>query len=100
MQDRIRDLICDLICDIEIKDLIHKGIQDVFFKEKRITHGYSKADTFEPSLMNDIVRHQIELFVKVAVEHWIINNERYVMDVVNRTVQEGAGSAMNNIFSM
>lgn len=102
MKDRIRDSIGDLLSDEDLKKLIERGMEDVFFKGKIDRDSWGNVRSEQLPLIHQMVKEHIEPIVQEEVAKYIDNNRELVIDVIKQTLEVGAGmllvKAMNQTF--
>ena len=93
MMERIKASIGDLITDDELKKLVDRGMDEVFFKKEIIKVGY--YDTKQsPSFMEKIVKELMEDKVRERMKVYLTEHEKEVLEVVEKVIKEGAGAAV------
>jgi hypothetical protein len=102
MQDRIRDSIGDLLSDEDLKKLIERGMEDVFFKGKVVQEPWGRVTSEQLPLIHRMVKEHIEPIVREEVAKYIDNNRELVVNTIKQTLEVGAGmllvKAMNQTF--
>jgi hypothetical protein len=95
MKARIKDSIGDLLSDEDIKKLIDKGLQDVFFTKPRIKDprdSYKMIDG--PTMLEDIIKTCIQPAVEKVVREYVAEHQEEVFTNVQAVVSQGLGTAM------
>jgi len=95
MHDKIRDSIGDLISNEELKVLVDKAVQELFFTERRIPGSNSwDSNNAEPPLIHEIVEELLMETVQDIVKVYFNEHPQEILKVVNQVVKEGLGSAL------
>ena len=98
IKDRIKDGIEDLMSDQDILDLVHKALDDVFFKERVRVDNWGHKEIVQP-LAYEMAKELLSERLEKAVLKWIKDNEDLVEYELNRVLVDGAGQALAMGFS-
>lgn len=93
MKARIKESIGDLITDEELKRLLDKAMQEVFFAPTKV-----KVNSWEtkegPSLLHSLVKELIEPSMKEAISVWIAQHPEEVAKAIDTVLTNGVGEAV------
>lgn len=82
MLDRVREGIGDLITDEQLKNLIEKGIDDVFFKEPKDYCGNRREKSLIEKMIDASIKENVEKLVKDHIKlHMEANKEQFVKQI-------------------
>ncbi len=103
LKTRIRESIGDLLSDDDLKKIIDRGLEEVFFTEKvTITGHYSNNKQITPPLIHQMIKELLQPNVDEIIKQYIHEHETEVNEIIHNTVQEGIGTclvkAMNSMF--
>ena len=103
LKERIRESIGELLSDDDLSTIVQRGIDEVFFQERRIPAPRYGHVSYEPPLIHEIVKEVLTARMIVAVDSWLRSHEEEVEAAITETVEAGAGAAMlqgmNKFFS-
>jgi hypothetical protein len=95
MKDRIKDSIGDLLSDEDIKKLVDKGMQDVFFTRSRIKDPRDYYKTIDgPTLLEEILKECVQPTVNKVVKEYVDEHPEEVMIAVKEVISMGMSGAM------
>lgn len=105
VQDRISEIVQeslgDLITKEDIKPLVDRAIDQMFFQEREEGSGYRKRPL--PPMHELIFKERIDPMVREAAAEWMNEHPQEMLHLIQKAIGEGiAGSvakAVNNIFS-
>ena len=94
LKGRIRDSIGELLSDEDLTNIVRRGIEGVFFTERRVPdkHGYGPKTI--PPLIHQIVKEVLSDRMEAAVEAWLVGHADEVSKAIDVAVVQGAGKAM------
>ena len=93
MKDRIRDSIGDLLSDEDLKNIIERGIEEVFFKETYDNSSHYNKKVFPP-LIHQMVKECLNERMQEQVKIWIASHNDEVEEAIKECVVQGAGAAL------
>lgn len=93
MKDRIRESIGELITDEDLSKLVHKSVDEVFFKPTKIQHGVYH-DEEGPSLLNGLIGELLTGQVREAVNQYIKEHPDEVIKAVKEVLSRGMANAL------
>lgn len=103
LKDRIRDSIGDLLSEDDLKKLVERGMEDVFFKGKEERDSWGRVTKEHPPLIHQMVKDHLEPIVREEVKLYIDENREVVEEVISKTLEAGVGTlmikCMNDMFS-
>lgn len=96
LKNRIKSDIGDLMTDEELKTIVKRAVEEIFFKEVRIIQpGIHTPDKIVPSLIHEIVKEtvtdKITDMTKEMVDWMIKENPAMLQEAVSNVVKDGAG---------
>jgi hypothetical protein len=97
MVNKIRESIGDLMTDDELKKIIERGVDEVFFKEHIVQEGFQSIH--KPPWLCIIVKELLSEKVEKYVAAFLANRTVDVEKVIYKTVQEGVGMALIKTFT-
>ena len=103
LKTRIRESIGDLLSDDDLKKIIDRGLEEVFFTEKVINSGhYSNNKQITPPLIHQMIKELLQPNVDEIIKQYIYEHESEINEIIHNTVQEGIGTclvkAINSMF--
>lgn len=97
MTDRIRESIGELLTDEELKKLVDKGVEKVFFEKGKAPHrSWANSHYETPSWMENTLSELLEKTMKEAVKEKVAGMDEEIKAMVEKTISEGLGVAMVN----
>ena len=105
MMDKVKDSIGDLMSDDDLKKIVDKGMEEVFFKERMETtgSGYHSNTTSKPPLVESMLKELMTEKVRKAVEDNIASNADAITKQIDKVIKDGINeaitSAMNAAFN-
>ena len=104
MRDRIKDSIGELMTDEELKDLVNRGLEEAFFRERKVTTDTWGHTKIQPPFLHEILKELLKESVDKHVSDFIDNHPDDVIKTIREVHSLGIGnailSAINNKFSM
>ena len=101
MKDRVKDSIGDLMTDEDLKKIVEKGIEEVFFQGKLSQDGYSSKRS-DP-LINTMIEGLLKQKIEQALYKYIESRSDDIDKKMNDVIKNGAGhafiSALDSMFS-
>lgn len=94
MKDRIRESIGELIPDEELSKLIHRGIEESFFKENIVRDSYGREMRRDKSIIHSITKELLEPKIKEIVSEYVKEHNDEVMAQVKEVLLKGIGEAV------
>lgn len=98
LKARIKDSIGDLISDDDLSKLVHRGVEDIFFKPRpnpaRTYYNSTSVPETIPPLLHELVKEALQPAVKEVVEKWVHDNRTAMKDTVQEVVSSGVGKAV------
>ena len=102
LKDRIKDSIGDLITDEDLSKLVHRGVEDVFFKP-RSNHKYTGYGSSQPQalppLLHTIIEEALTPAVEKAVAKWFEEHPQELTEAIDKVVAQGVGNVMISAIS-
>lgn len=92
MKARIKEGIGDLITDEELSKMVHRSMEEIFFKER--TRGDGWRSSTVPPLMHEIVKELLTVAVTNEVREYIKAHPNEVIAAIKTAIQEGMGNAL------
>ena len=98
MMDRVRESIGDLLTDDELKQMIDKSMQAIFFTEKETRSQWGLVTKTEPPLMHEITRKLVAPRVEACVEEYIKEHEDEVKRLIAEALDRGLACSVMRAF--
>jgi len=92
MLDRIRDSIGELMTDDELKKIIERGVDKVFFEPLELRDGYSSHQ--EKPLIHGILTEILKPQVQAAVNVYMKENKDKLAETIEEIIKRGMGAAL------
>jgi len=92
MLERIRDSIGELMTDDELKKIIERGMNTVFFDPTDVKDGYSIRQ--EPALIEKILKDLLKDQVQREVMEYLKDNKALVTQTIEKIIKLGMGAAL------
>lgn len=89
---RIRESIGELMTDEELKAIIERGVEKVFFEPTEVRSGYST--TTKPALIDGILQELLKDQVFKLVSAYIKENNEEVIEAIEKIIKQGMGKAL------
>ena len=97
MKERIKDSIGELMSDEELKKLVHKSLDQVFFQSTQVKDGWHTKEV--PPLLNGIIKELLTPQVREAVIEYIDKHPDEIQKAVKDALSVGMGNALLNAFN-
>ena len=91
MKARIKESIGELITDKELSELVHRSVDEVFFKPTKIKDGFNYKEG--PSLLNGLIKELLTPRVDKAITQYIKEHPKEVNKAIKETLSLGLGTA-------
>jgi hypothetical protein len=102
LKDRIKEDIGKLLTDEELRTMVHRSVEAIFFKEREDPRSSWGHRDKLPPLLHEIVKECVEQRVTIAVENWINEHNDIVKKYVKEAIEVGIGmcaiKGMRNLF--
>lgn len=98
MSDRIKDGIGDLITDEELKKILDRSMEEIFFTLRpnpRKTYSNNEPEKLQPFLY-DLIKELMLPQLNILLKEYLAANQEEVMKALKEVVTAGAGQAMIN----
>lgn len=99
VQNRLRDSLGELMTDEELKKIIERSVEEIFFKPVIIKTGSYGHTTKDPSLVEKLLKEQLSPLVYKVVVQWVADHEAQVQDLIKEQLGAAFGVAVLNAFS-
>lgn len=93
LKEKIRKDIGDMITDEDLKNIVNKSLQDVFFTPRTVPDGRYHTKELPP-LIHELVKDALMPAMQLAINEWMKDNSEYVEKAIKDVVQQGAGTAI------
>lgn len=94
MMDRIKESVADLITDDELKKIIEKGVEKAFFEPRTGTDRWGNRSANEPSLVEQMVKKELEGRMEKAVQNWIAEHPDKLEYVMKSVMEQGVAGCV------
>ena len=88
MMDMMRENVGSLFTPEDLKKIVERGIEKLFFESRLVSSSYGRND-FKPSLSEELVEKHIKEQVKIAIADWIQNNPEKILPIIETTINTG-----------
>lgn len=97
MMERIRGSIGELMTEEELKKIVEKAVNQIFFEGTtvKVDNWHNKT---EPPFIHKLVKDLLEAQVKVAVQNYMVENKDTFRKIIQKIIQEGMGVAVFKAF--
>lgn len=97
MKDRIKDSIGELMTDKELSEIVHRAMEEIFFKPMVIKDGYHSKEA--PPFIHQLLKELLTDEVRVAVSEYIGENKEVVLTNIQQVISLGMGKALMDAVS-
>ena len=96
LMERMRDSIGELMTDQDLRQIVDRGIDQVFFKERKTHtgHGYSQRTEVHPPLITEFLTKAISDQIEQQVAKWAAENSELIEQKVVELIEQGAGDML------
>ena len=98
MMDRVRESIGDLLTDDELKQMIDKSMQAIFFTEKATTNDWGRVTSTKPALMHEIVEKFVKERVETGTKDYLKAHEGDVKRLIAEALDRGLACSVMRAF--
>lgn len=91
MKERVKENIGDLITDEELSKIVHKNMEDIFFKPRIKKNTFGSVISEEPPLLHELLQKELETAVQEEVKKYMKDHKDEVLEMVHSAMQEGLG---------
>ena len=88
MMDMMRENVGTLFTPDDLKKIVEKGIEKLYFEPRLITSSYGRNE-YKNSLSEELVEKHIQSQVREAVGKWVIDNPEILKEFIDKALQEG-----------
>ena len=92
MKDRIRDSIGELMTDKELSEIVHRAMEEIFFKPMKLQDGYHSKEV--PPFIHQLLKEILAEDVKKAVSEYIAKHKEDVQKIIKEVITLGMGKAL------
>jgi len=92
MKARIKESIGELITDKELSELVHRSVDEIFFKPTKIKDGFNYKEG--PSLLNGLIKERLTPQVEKEIKQYINSHPKEVIKAIKEVVTLGIGKAL------
>jgi len=97
MIDRIRDSIGELMTDEELSKIVHRAMEEIFFKPMELKMGYQTKEV--PPFIHQLLKELLADAVRNEVTKYIAENKLIVLKQIQQTISRGMGQALIDAIS-
>lgn len=102
IKERIRESIGELMPDEALAQIVARGVEDAFFKERLAKDRYGYETHTEPAWIVRFLRNELEKQVREATEKWFADNAERVggllREILDGSILSVLGRAINSVF--
>ena len=88
MVDMMRENVGSLFTPDDLKKIVEKGIEKLYFEPRLITSSYGRNE-YKKSLSEELVEKHIQSQVREAVSKWITDNPDSMKSMIDKALQDG-----------
>lgn len=89
MFERIRESMGDLLSDDDLKEILHRTVEETFFKDRVIPGAYyNSKPTIEPSEFKALVSEAVQPQVKEVVTQWVNEHQDEITTIIDGVIKE------------
>ena len=92
MKDRIKNLIGELMTDSELSEIVHRAMEEIFFKPMEIKDGYQIKEV--PPFVHQLLKELLTKSVRDEVAKYITDNKDLVQKNIQQVITQGMGKAL------
>ena len=96
MKERIKESIGELMSDEELKNLVDRGLEEAFFRERKLNSNSWESDKYEKPLIHEILKELLRKSVDKHVSEFIDGHSDDVMEAIKEIHSLGIGNALLN----
>lgn len=94
MRTRIRESIGELMPDDELSKLVHRGVEDVFFKEVTVKDPWGHVLSPRPGMIYDMVKELLTPRVEAVIREYVKEHPDEVRLAIENVLATGVGTAI------
>lgn len=79
--------------DEDLSKLVHRGVEEAFFKERTVQDG-SWSTKQIPPLLHELVRSILSVKVEALLKAWMDSHQEEVVKAVESAIQQGMAQAL------
>lgn len=102
MMDMMRENVGGLFTPEDLKKIVERGIEKLFFEARLTNSSYGRND-YKASLSEELVEKHIKEQVRIAIAEWIQNNPEKILPIIENAINKGITThimnAVENFFS-
>lgn len=87
MMDMMRENVGTLFTPDDLKKIVEKGIEKLYFEPRLITSSYGRNE-YKNSLSEELVEKHIQSQVREAVGKWITDNPDSMKSMIDKALQD------------
>ena len=88
MIDMMRENVGSLFTPEDLKKIVEKGIEKLYFEPRLISSSYGRNE-YKYSLSEELVEKYIQSEIKKAINQWLIDNPEIFKVMIDKALQEG-----------
>jgi hypothetical protein len=102
MMDMMRENVGGLFTPDDLKKIVERGIEKLFFEARLTNSNYGRND-YKPSLSEELVEKHMKEQVRIAIAEWIKDNPEKILPIIETAINKGITThimnAVENFFS-
>ena len=102
MMDMMRENVGGLFTPEDLKKIVERGIEKLFFEARLINSNYGRND-YKSSLSEELVEKHMKEQVRIAIAEWIKDNPEKILPIIENAINKGITThimnAVENFFS-
>jgi hypothetical protein len=88
MMDMMKENVGGLFTPEDLKKIVERGIEKLFFEARLTNSSYSRND-YKPSLSEELVEKYMKEQVRIAISEWIQNNPEKITPIIETAINTG-----------
>lgn len=102
MMDMMKENVGGLFTPEDLKKIVERGIEKLFFEARLINSNYGRND-YKSSLSEELVEKHMKEQVRIAIAEWIKDNPEKILPIIENAINKGITThimnAVENFFS-
>jgi hypothetical protein len=92
MMNMMKENVGTLFTPDDLKKIVEKGIEKMFFEKRTTTSAYSYREETKNSLSEELIIRFMQDQVRIAVGGYIRDNPEKILVLINKLMSEGMGN--------
>ena len=96
MMDMMRENVGGLFTPDDLKKIVERGIEKLFFEARLTNSNYGRND-YKPSLSEELVEKHMKEQVRIAIAEWIKDNPEKMLPIIETAINKGITTHIMNV---